>query len=123
MPPENQEALTSPDGAPERADDEAEIARAAHFAACRGSGKMFRINGMLDGVKPALLAPGRAGLTPEAHMCGPNETASSGKPSGNAHNPDGCAHSPEKLSRYPNMLGMVSNFPVLVRPSLADALF
>jgi hypothetical protein len=64
MPPENQETVTSPDRAPERIDDEAEIARAAQFTVCPGSGKQFRINRMLDGVKPSLLAPGRAGLTP-----------------------------------------------------------
>ena len=57
MPPENQETVTSPDGAPERADDEAEIARAAHFDACPRSGKQFRINGMLDGVKPVYWHP------------------------------------------------------------------
>jgi hypothetical protein len=42
MLPENQETVTSPDGAPERADDEAEIARAAHFTVCPGSGKTIQ---------------------------------------------------------------------------------
>lgn len=123
MPPENQETVTSPDGAPERADAEVEIARSAHFTACPRSGKHFRVNRMLDGVKPALLAPGRSGLTPAAHMCGPDGTASSGRPSGNAHNPSGCSHIPEKLSRYPSMLVMVSNFPVLVPLRLTAGLF